>query len=103
MIRQLYKALRRRVSRSAATLVRMPGLIRDTVRAARKLGGGCARNRLRAHVANIWAFGRELETAPRRLLRMKVPGYRHPILLRTHTSDILVFDQVIYHEEYAPL
>ena len=37
------------------------------------------------------------------LFEVRPRGYGFPVYLRAHTSDVFVFDQVFYREEYAPL
>jgi FkbM family methyltransferase len=83
-------------------LVRLPGLLWQSLRVWRKLGFPTARVALRAHVA-FWSADPKRMAHARQTLRVQARGYRYPFSIRTHTSDVFVFDQVFVDEEYAPL
>src|SRR5262245_15773023 len=94
-------ALRDRVPKPVKVLLRLPGLVYRACRIARKLGGKAAWGVVRVSLA-FWS-ARTGSSPAKRPLRFPARGYVFPVTLRTHTSDLLVFEQVLYREEYAPL
>ncbi len=85
------------IPKSAKLLLRLPGLLRQRAQVAKKLGPRCAKEVYQAYKA-FWSGDAEPEIVP-----MHVPGYEHPVLIRLHTSDVFVFEQIFFHEEYARL
>jgi FkbM family methyltransferase len=83
-------------------LLRLPGLLRRSLRVSRKLGFSAARDALRAYLA-FWSADPDRMAGSRRILGLRARGYSQPFGIRTHTSDVFVFEQVFVDEGYSPL